>query len=258
MMMLFRRIATLERSLLDLARQDYHGQWHLMLWNNNYAERGNVDRIVSKCRKNIDVEVVHSERNHHCVARQSLAAIARGELVMMVDDDIILNAGYLSHFVASYLRLSREGARPVAICACGHRFTREIEGASAEDVWERRRGLQFFDPRAPECDVHFLHANNCMMSRELLLKVAACPPPESDFGLVDDYWMSYVLSSFLDTRTVKIAAASSFEFAPDAFDPRVAMFNRRDVHEARLRLFTYLSQRHWPATNAARPTGDAT
>src|SRR5579871_4487422 len=88
-MMLFRRLGTLARSLADLARQDYRGPWQLMLWNNNYPERDFVDEVVSSYRTRIDVEIVHSERNHHCVARQSLAAIAQGELIVMIDDDIL-------------------------------------------------------------------------------------------------------------------------------------------------------------------------
>ena len=250
--MLFQRLASLPRSLADLARQDYRGGWQLLLWNNNYSERAYVDDVVARYRSQIDIEVVHSSRNHHCVARQALATIARGELVMMIDDDIVPTASYLSHFVAAHRRLSMTSTRPVAICACGHRFTAEISGASASDVWERRRGLEFLGREHGEGDVHFMHANNCMMPRDLLLRVAASPPPDADYGLVDDYWMSYVLSAVLAARTIKVEAASVFDFADDAFDPSVAMFNRRDVHGARLKLFDELSRRGWPPVATTR------
>lgn len=251
-MMLFGRLATLPRSLADLASQDYRGRWQLLLWNNNYSERSYVDDAVAQYQAQIDIQVVHSWRNHYCVARQALAVIAEGELAMMIDDDIIPSPGYLSYFVAAYRRLAVASTRPVAICACGHRFTAAIAGASAHDVWEKRQGLQFLDREHPETDVHFMHANNCMMPRDLLLKVAASPPPDLDYGLVDDYWMSYVLSSVLETRTIKIDAAPVFDFANDAFEPGVAMFNRRDVHQARLKLFGELSQRGWPTVERIR------
>ena len=244
--MIFNRLGTLPRSLAELARQDYVKPWNLMLWNNNYSERQFVDEIVSKYRSMINVEVIHSERNHHCVARQSLAAIAQGDLVLLMDDDIRPSPEYISHFVSTYKRLATSEETPVAICACGHRFSQETEGASARQVWEKRQGLLFFDQTHEETTVHFMHANNCMMRRELLLQVAAYPFPRAEYRLVDDYWMSYVLSKYAGARTVKIEAGAVFEFAADAFDPRIAMFNRSDVHAARLKLFDYLTERGWP------------
>ena len=52
--------------------------------------------------------------------------------------------------------------------------------------------------------VHFLHADSCLIPRSLLLEVASYPLPSPDYILIDDYWMSFVLSHHLKVPLWKI------------------------------------------------------
>ena len=56
--------------------------------------------------------------------------------------------------------------------------------------------------------VHFLHADSCLIPRSLLLAIAAHPLPSPDYVLVDDYWMSFVLSHHLQVPLWKIKGIS--------------------------------------------------
>ena len=52
--------------------------------------------------------------------------------------------------------------------------------------------------------VHFLHADSCLIPRSLLLEVASYALPSPDYILIDDYWMSFVLSHHLRVPLWKI------------------------------------------------------
>ena len=201
--MLFGRIEELHPQLERWCAQTYCGQWELIFWNNQYSRAVEIDSIIALFRNRLNIKVIHSDHNYHCMARMAVAALANGELVFMVDDDVIPQPSYLTTFVSTYDQVAstRENAN-FAICACGHQFGREATGASASEVWEDRQGLQFLDQTAPSIEVDFAHGNNFMISRGLFLQASAFKMPHLQFGLVDDYWLSYVLSHFLKTTII--------------------------------------------------------
>lgn len=43
-----------------------------------------------------------------------------------------------------------------------------------------------------------------MMKRNLMIKCASYEIPELDYILVDDYWYSFVLSSYLKAKIIKV------------------------------------------------------
>src|SRR5262249_13687216 len=112
-------------------------------------------------------------------------------------------------------------------------------------------GNEFFDQSALETEIDFAHSNNFLIARRLLLEAAALPIPDPEFGLVDDYWLSYALSRHLNATLIKIQASDAFCFSETAFDASVAMFFRRDVRAARLRFFDYHARQGWPRTLAS-------
>jgi len=139
----------------------------------------------------------------------------------------------------------------MALAVRGNRFSRFARGQTAAKVWEQRHGLEFFDESAPETEIDFAHANSFLIARRLLLRAAALTVPDPKFGLVDDYWLSFALSHHLGARLIKIQASEALCFSETAFDASVAMFLRRDVHEAKLRFFDYHARRGWPRTLAS-------
>lgn len=246
--MLYGRIDELLNQLERLCTQDYAGTWDIILWNNDFSKVDEINTIVAPFYSRLKMRVVHSAHNYHCMARTAVAALAECELVLMMDDDVIPERTYLSEFASAYERVANQrGDLNFALCACGHRFGPSAAGAPASMVWEQRQGLQFLDQTAAESDVDFAHGNNFLIARTLFLQAAARPMPNAQFGLVDDYWFSYVLCHHLHCTLVKISLPDAFVFSDSAFEPARAMFYRKDVHAARLAFFAYHVQCGWPS-----------
>lgn len=241
----YNRVNGLLRLIERLQRQQYSGSWQIILWNNNKEFAPSIDTIVNTVYKSIPIEVIHSSSNYHCVVRMAAATLARGRLIMFCDDDIIPESTYLETFTTRFAELERLGE--VAICGRGHHFSlASFPQSTARSVWEERKGVARFDPKDPEMPIHYMHASSLLLTRNLMLRVSALPYPEERYKLVDDYWMSFVLSHLFRVRTIKIEAANAYTFSESSDDPRIAMYRRRDVHEAKLAFFDYHMQRGWP------------
>ena len=194
------------------------------------------------------IDVFHSSRNQYCVVRFAAASLATGRLILFCDDDVMPGPDYVASFVERYRAISAQSPCPVAICGCGHRFDPvAIAKAEAADVWDLRAGLSFFDQDAAECDVHFMHANSLMVARELVLAAACQPMPDPSIRLVDDYWLSFVLSHHLDTRLIKIRIADQMRFIESAYDPEIAMHLQPAIREARFHMYRHHRLNGWPA-----------
>jgi perosamine synthetase len=243
----YRRLFNIPEILRRLADQDFDGTYKLILWNNNYTERDKIDEIVSHSDAPYPIEVIHSHKNYYCVVRPAMANLANSTYVLICDDDVKPNRNYISSFVGSYASLCRKYRGEVVVCARGHRFLRKgFHDLQAQQVWEQKRNLLFFDEAANETEVHFVHADNCMIPTELLQRAAAIPYDTPDFILVDDYWLSFVLSKYLQAKLVKLKLDSAFSFSDSADDPAIALFHNPDVHRVRLQFFSYHQQLQWP------------
>lgn len=245
----FSRVAELDSLIGKLCDQSFDGSWQTVIWNNNHCVARQVNEIVQKHSARGSIELIQSTYNYHCIVRMALSVLARGRLLLFCDDDVVPERDYLKAFVERYHALIKDRSDVLGICACGHRFDIEVVGkATAEQVWEERRGLHFFDQDYPEIDVHFMHANNFLVSREVMLRLCSIPIPDPRFELVDDYWMSFVLSRYFGGSIVKAQLGNVFRFSESAFDPVHAMFNRPDVHQARLAFFDYHCGKGWPGS----------
>jgi hypothetical protein len=67
-----------------------------------------------------------------------------------------------------------------------------------------------------------------------------------EYVLVDDYWLSYVLSARLGATCRKIRAPDIFTFTDCADDPEIALYHDRRVHEQRVRLYVEHMLAGWP------------
>ena len=78
---------------------------------------------------------------------------------------------------------------------------------------------------------------------EVLFEFAA-EDPEVD--LVDDYWLSFVLSHYLGVRLIKIKADHALRVTPSADNKDVAMFHNPEVHNERVRFYVRHMRAGWP------------
>ena len=101
--------------------------------------------------------------------------------------------------------------------------------------------------------VHFLHADTCLFPKHLLTKVAEYPLPSYDTILVDDYWLSYVLSHLLHVPIWKIQGTNLFRSTPCAEDSNIALFLNPKVREERIKFYIYHMRKGWP--NSAIESG---
>ena len=72
--------------------------------------------------------------------------------------------------------------------------------------------------------------------------------PSPDFILVDDYWMSFVLSHHLNVPLWKIYSNNAFEYTECAEDKSIALYYNKAVEEQRVNFYVYHMKEGWPAS----------
>ena len=87
---------------------------------------------------------------------------------------------------------------------------------------------------SPYTQIHFLHADNCLIPRSILLEISTYNLPSPDFILVDDYWMSFVISHHLKVPIWKIEGKDLFTSTPCAENKSIALFYNPEVEEQRV------------------------
>ena len=238
----YRRVQTLPRVLKAFCEQDFDGSFELILWNNNLAQRDAVDRAVAAVRDRLDVKVVHSSENYYCGIRMAVPALARSDLLLLCDDDVVPNPLYIETFLEAYRRHGPEAV----ICARGHEFLpHQLDEDHPERVWEGGQHLRFHDESAPECHVHFMHADNCLIPTSVMARAAAYRMERHEDVLVDDYWLSFVLCQ-MAVSIVKIKADEAFSFLASSDDPEIALFLNPAVAQQRISFYVRHMRAGWP------------
>jgi hypothetical protein len=244
----YRRTHNLARILESLCNQTYRGAIEVIVWNNNGDAVSAVNEALEPFKSRLDVTTIHSDRNFYCVVRLAVPHLMSSDLLMICDDDVQPGHDYLQTFVNG---LAAADGRSV-ICARGHTFAEhELDVDHPEAVWNNRRGLQFWDETADAREVHFMHADNCLIPRAALLELAGCALPRPQFALVDDYWMSMTLARDLNWKLWKIQAASAFNFDPSADDQDVALYKNPAVHEQRIDFYVHHMLAGWPRNGSS-------
>jgi hypothetical protein len=242
MMCSYRRTNTLSEVLERFTRQDFEGSFEFVLWNNNAELAQEVDGIAARFAKDIDLRVIHSSANLLCRVRLAMPAIMRSDVLVVCDDDVLVEPCYLRELVEAHHRHSDE-----VLCLRGHRFLPHVlDEDHPERVWTDFDFLEFRDQFDPELLVHFMHADNGLLPRSILARVGTYPMPRLETALVDDYWMSFVLSHHLGVPIRKLSGGHCFSFLPSADDPEVALFRNAAVAEERIRFYVSHMRQGWP------------
>ena len=86
-----------------------------------------------------------------------------------------------------------------------------------------------------------------LFPRQLLLEASAYDLPTPDFIIVDDYWLSFVLSHHLKVPIWKIQGGDIFQLTDCAWDPKTALSQQPKIKEPRVNMYIYHMRHGWPA-----------
>ena len=159
-------------------------------------EQQNVQRIADEFKNRLNLRVIHSTQNYYCVIR--LAVVPLIMSLLICDDDVIPSQEYIQFFMDKHIEYPNS-----VICCRGHFFRdHQLNEENPANVWEDYEHLRFFDHycwslSVEDRQVHFLHADNCLIPKNILQRVSTFEIPEPNFILVDDYWVSFVLSHMM-------------------------------------------------------------
>lgn len=245
------RIEYFEAQLRALAHQENMPSFQLLVWNNNPEISETVKVITQQFFP--DAHIIDSSENVYCLSRLAVVPLLKAPALLIVDDDVLPGPRYVETFYSEWLK---HGENTV-LCARGHRFKNTpIDEDNPDTVWEKWDKVDFFDEAAEECEVHFAHADNLIISAELMRKLSAFALPWPEVALVDDYWMSYVLSAHLGVSIIKLKAAGIMTLTASSDDPNVALFHNPKVHRQRVNFYIYHTDRGWPAFPIAEQAAD--
>lgn len=114
----------------------------------------------------------------------------KSECALICDDDKIPVTNFISFFYSAHLKHPDD-----VLCVRGHKiFKNYLNLENPQSVWLSCYNLKFKDDNKPEQFIHFVHADPCLIPKNVLQEVSSVPMLDRTFTLVDDYWMSFILS----------------------------------------------------------------
>lgn len=93
-----------------------------------------------------------------------------------------------------------------------------------------------------------MHASTSFYPRDILLQANTHDLPTPDTVLVDDYWLSFVLSHKLKVPLWKIQGNHAFSHTSCADDPAIALYKRPEVKEEQTNFYIRHMRQGWPAS----------
>jgi hypothetical protein len=189
------------------------------------------------------LKVIHSTENFYCIIRLAVASVIRSDLILICDDDVKPLPGYISTFVNK----SKEYGSESIICCRGHVFMpHTLDEEMPQRFWTDYEFLKFYDESKPDRQIHFLHADNCLIPKHLMQRALSHPLERYEYWLIDDYWLSFVFSYFLRVPIWKIKADDILTFTECADDPQIALYHNPKVTEQRINFYIYHMRKGWP------------
>jgi hypothetical protein len=241
----YKRVYNLERLLTLLTEQEFDGTFEVLLWNNNVEAREEVDEICRPFRRRLTLKVMHSSENFYCQIRPALANLIRSDLILICDDDVLPQKDYVSTFINKY----REYGPKAVICARGHVFEpHTLDEEEPQRFWEDYKHMRFYDESEDDRQIHFMHADNCLIPKSIMKHAAEHEMGRYEFALIDDYWLSYVLSARMGVPVWKIKAEHALKFTECAEDASIAMFHNVLVNEQRVNFYISHTRLGWPSS----------
>jgi glycosyltransferase involved in cell wall biosynthesis len=238
----YKRLYNMDALLKAFTTQVYDGSFEVLLWNNNYEARQQIDDLYDKYINRIDLKVVHSTENFYCIIRLAIASLIRSDFILICDDDVKPLPGYISLF------MDKAKEYPDSVLCCrGHVFKPHVlNEEDPQRFWTDYEHLAFFDESMSDRQVHFLHADNCLIPKRLMQAALDYPMERYEFWLIDDYWLSFVFSHVLEAPIWKIKATEVLSFTECADDPGIALYHNPRVIEQRTNFYIYHMRRGWP------------
>jgi hypothetical protein len=247
----YARLYNLREQLRRLTVQEGAPAFEILIWNNDPNNSERVHQIVAEFSNQLTIRVIDSSENVYCTMRLAVPAIARSDVLLICDDDVLPNPAYVRTLWDAHLRLGPDAV----VCLRGHIFSpHPVDFDDPDGVWRKEEHVVFHDQGAPEVVVDFAHADNMVISMDLLRRAALHPMTHPEYALVDDYWLSYVLSANLGVKCHKIEAGDVFAFTDCADDPSIALYRNASVHEQRVRLYLEHMLAGWPRRAQLRGT----
>jgi len=248
----YKRVYNMDALLQAFAEQDFAGNFEVIIWNNNYEARQKIDDLYGKYKARIDFKVIHSTENFYCVIRLAMASLIRSEFILICDDDV----KPLPAYVSTFMEKTKEYGPDSVLCCRGHVFKpHALNEEEPQRFWTDYEHLIFFDESKSDREVHFLHADNCLIPKHLMQRALAHPMERYEFWLIDDYWLSFVFSHILNVPIWKIKATEALSFTECADDPRIALYHNPKVIEQRINFYIYHMRQGWPFAAPPRRIG---
>ena len=126
---------------LVVTKQRLSGRFEILVWNNNYEIREEIERLYDKYRAQFDLKVIHSTENFYCVIRLAVASLIRSDFILVCDDDVKPLPDYISLF------MEKAKEYPDCVLCCrGHLFKPHVlNEEEPQRFWTDYEHLEFFD-----------------------------------------------------------------------------------------------------------------
>jgi len=231
-----------------LCKQTFAGTLQIIVWNNNETREKVVRQICEPYLKRNSstrfLELISSTSNHYCIIRACMLHLMRSDVLLICDDDVIPKQSFIQFFVDAHQLHDKD-----ILAVRGHKFLpHQLNHADPWSEWTKYTHVRFVDDDQLEQLIHFLHADTCLIPRQALLDFVSIPLPDSGFILVDDYWMSFVLSHYFNRNLRKLQCRNNehFERASTSDEVGLALYTRPEVQNAKIRMYIYHMLNGWP------------
>ena len=243
----YKRVKDLPELLRRLEEQNFEGTFQLIIWNNNEEMK---EEIKDKCKpfmKKLNIELIHSSKNFYCGIRFAIKDLIKSDLIILIDDDILPGKGYVKRFIDKY----KEYGPNTTFSFRGHLFNHSIDEENPQEAWQYwyKSTDQFLQLEQHHEDhlVHMHHAGNMLIPKQILeAALSGHQLTRRDYVLVDDYWLSFVLSHHMEVSLMRVKADDVMAMTPSADDEEVALYCNRAVHEQRADFYIYHNRLNWP------------
>ena len=237
-----------------LCKQTFAGTVQVILWNNNEAREMVVRRIcepyLRRDSPTRSLELISTTSNHYCIVRACMLHLMLSDLLLICDDDVIPKQTFVQFFVDAHYRHKKD-----VLAVRGHKFLpHQLDHADPRAEWTNYEHLRFVDDNKPEQTVHFLHADTCLIPLPALRDFVSVAMPDNGFVLVDDYWMSFVLSHYFKRNLRKLQCHNNEHFERTAESDQVglALYTRPEVQDAKIRMYIHHMLNGWPSWTSER------
>jgi len=234
------------RSLLE--EQSFKGSMQVIVWNNNDARKGEVRRIcqpfLMNSTRSRSLEIISSTSNHYCIVRLCMTHLMQCDTLLICDDDIIPKANFVSFFLDAHVKHPND-----VLCVRGHKFlSHELDHHDPCKVWRTYSDIRFIDDHENEQFIHFVHADACLLPKSAMQELCSIEMPDRGFILVDDYWMSFVLSNYFKRNLRKLKCSElDLVRTEDSEQPGLALYTRPEVRDAKIRMYIHHMMHGWPS-----------